>query len=105
MRPRPSASTGSNGPAVADRTPTPWLTPTRGCGVEPVEEDVAVERRDFGDLVFLIGPDAASVGRAVREESSGAAGRVLAFVGAPDHPALTEMLAELGAASSETPGS
>jgi len=70
------------------------------------EQDVApVERRDFGHVVFVIGPDAASVGRAVREESSGRTGRVLAFVGAPDHPALAEMLAELGAESTETPGS
>jgi hypothetical protein len=72
----------------------------------PAEADeTPVERRDFGDVVFVIGPDAASVGRAVREESNGPAARVLAFVGAPDHPALTEMLAELGAQPSETPGS
>jgi hypothetical protein len=68
-------------------------------------DEQPVERRAFGDLVFVIGADAASVGRAVREESAGAAGRVLAFVGAPDHPALSEMLAELGAEPSETTGS
>lgn len=65
----------------------------------------AIERRDFGTVVFVIGRDAASVGRAVREESAGSAGRVLGFVGAPDHPALTEMLAELAAEASETPRS
>jgi hypothetical protein len=72
---------------------------------DPVDGAAPVERRDFGHVVFVIGPDAATVGRAVREESSGAAGRVLAFVGAPDHPALAEMLAELGAEATETPGS
>jgi hypothetical protein len=54
-----------------------------------------VERRDFGHVVFVIGTDAATVGRAVREESTISGGQVLAFVGSPDHPALTEMLSEL----------
>jgi hypothetical protein len=84
-----------------------------GTGAEPQADAgpdtdavvVEVERRDFGHVVFVIGPDAASVGRAVREESSGSAVRVLAFVGAPDHPALSEMLAELGPEPSETPRS
>ena len=56
-----------------------------------------VARRDFGDVVFVIGTDAAAVGHAVRDESAATARRVLAFVGAPDHPALTEMLNELAA--------
>jgi hypothetical protein len=72
-----------NGPDGADGPPT-------------------VERRDFGHVVLVIGTDAAAVGRAVRDESAQSGGRVLAFVGAPDHPALTEMLTELAAEPEET---
>ncbi len=70
----------------------------------PDDPDAAIERRDFGHVVLVIGPDAASVGRAVREETATSGSRVLAFVGASDHPALTEMLAELGAEPVETHG-
>jgi len=72
---------------------------------DPPEAPAPIERRDFGHVVFLIGTDAAAVGRAVRRESAGSGGRVLAFVGSPDHPALTEMLTELAAESPGTPGS
>jgi hypothetical protein len=61
-----------------------------------------IERRDFGDVIFVIGTDAATVGRAVREESAGSGGQVLAFVGSPDHPALMEMLSELVSDAPET---
>jgi hypothetical protein len=73
----------------------------------PDEADppVVLERRDFGHIVFVIGTDAAAVGRAVRDESAGSGGQVLAFVGSPDHPALTEMLSELAADTAETPRS
>jgi len=86
---------GPNGPIVPDPT----------SDVADRNDEAPIERRDFGHVVFVIGTDAAAVGRAVREESAGAAGRVLAFVGAPDHPALTEMLTELAAEAPETPRS
>ncbi len=79
--------------------------PDRPHGSDGPDEAPVIERRDFGDIVFVIGTDAAAVGRAVRDESAGSGGRVLAFVGAPDHPALTEMLSELASESQETHGS
>jgi hypothetical protein len=88
---RPSASTASNGPNVSDR---PDTAPGVGGSAE-ADGSTTVERRDFGHIVFVIGTDAATVGRAVRAESAGSGGQVLAFVGSPDHPALTEMLSEL----------
>jgi hypothetical protein len=71
-------------------------------GIGRPDDVPVVERRDFGDIVFVIGTDAAAVGRAVRDESAGPGGQILAFVGAPDHPALTEMLTELASESPET---
>lgn len=60
------------------------------------EPDLPVlHRREYGDVVLVVGTDAAAVGRAVHDESGDPARRVLAFVGSPDHPALAEMLAEL----------
>jgi hypothetical protein len=74
-------------------------------GTDPSDASAKIERRDFGHMVFVIGTDAAAVGRAVRDESVGSGGRVLAFVGSPDHPALSEMLTELAAETPQTPGS
>ena len=74
-------------------------------GPDGRDEAPEIERRDFGDIVFVIGTDAAAVGRAVRDESAGSGSRVLAFVGAPGHPALTEMLSELASEAQGTHGS
>ena len=68
---------------------------------EPVGS-ATIERRDFGRIVVVIGTDAETVGRVVREESSGSGRQVLAFVGSPHHPALSEMLAELVSEAPET---
>jgi hypothetical protein len=53
----------------------------------------------------LIGTDASEVGRAVHDACSTGSARVLAFVGPPDDPSLTEMLAELATDPLETAGS